>query len=305
MAFQAQTLDERIQSYAEVPSVGDVDVFKKRIPDTNSYSSIELLKYAQDNGISVLKCSETSLFVKECDKNKGNPLYDSALRYYLEGNVEVQATIIAWPGPDGYSERIIPANKKSKENMRKDMRNGEDPLMLEDFTITGKEDYTLKCATVQPLKVFPKESDYLQEEIPELGLPKGAYVWSNPDFDKEQGLRALLRGYWYWHPDERHFHTNAYWGPSESDSLLAFRSVRRIDDFVKIEKREYEALLRDAEMFRKIKVGIDINKKEIVITRPLTFDDLAEGLLKFAAKKLTNEQLKKIEEDVKKSYNYE
>ncbi len=73
---------------------------------------------------------------------------------------------------------------------------------------------------------FPRRSGKLERDIPELGLVAGAYLWSNDDFSYEEGVRAVIRG-GRWFPRVRRFGANAYWLPSNSNSYLGFRPVRR------------------------------------------------------------------------------
>lgn len=166
-------------------------------------------------------------------ENKGKESYDTALKDFLAGDVEVQATIIAWPNEKGnYSDRIIPTTEEGKKVPKK----GKHPLMLEDFIIEGEKDHILNCKTIKPLPYFPRESQYLEKEIPELGLLKGVYVRINPDFEYEEGLRAVF--YDHLQPNG----TCTGWRPSESRSILYFRQVSRINDFVRIKRGRLKEL---------------------------------------------------------------
>ncbi len=171
-----------------VPGARYVGQTKTRIPGRDTYSSMELLFYLQGKGARPTYSKEWSGVLLWAEKH--NP---EMARDMISGDVEVQADIIAWPDSDGkYSERVQPNLKKGKH-----------AVLLQGFTAEGTpDDYVLKGGKRKPLKDFPQSSGRLTKPLNELGLPEGAYLFSDSNPEKEQGLRTVFRGHWAWLPDE-------------------------------------------------------------------------------------------------------
>lgn len=108
---------------------------------------------------------------------------------------------------------------------------------------------------------MPLKSGYIQNWNEDLGLPTkvgkepnerfgGAYFWVDTDYSYHEGLRPVVRGPWCWHGRGRRFYTIAGWAPwlslSDGGSLLG-RAVSVNEDFVKIPRLEYEAIIKEKE----------------------------------------------------------
>ena len=183
---------------------------KQRIPNKSEYSSFEIIKYFQNKGIKLSKSREWTNILEEAEKNDYRELAENM----LSGDMEVQATIIAFPSRKGnYSSRISPKIEKGKY-----------PVMLEEFKFEGNKN-NIVGGKRKELPALPKTSGNLKKDIPELGLPKGAFVYVDSDFDYEEGIRSVLRSTWYLGRDERRFRTSLLWRLSERGRGLASRPV--------------------------------------------------------------------------------
>ena len=211
---------------------------KEKIPNKVSYSTMELSLYLQQRNERLPTSKQWSADLLEAEKHgcvrmstsrewsqillEAEKNFPNLAKDMVSGDVEVQASIIAWPNKNGdYAGNVSPG-----------IGEGRYPVLLEGFTVKGTNDnYTLEGGTRTPLKDFPKSPGNLDKPIDELGLPERAYVWSDSDFEYEQGLRSVLRGDWSWPHDESvshhrgRFDMSAAWGPLYRLSFLASRPI--------------------------------------------------------------------------------
>lgn len=166
---------------------------------------IELLKGAEKKGKEILTCCETSNFVKACqEKRHFDTTYNEALRDFRGGGLELQKSVISVPYDGMHSKKAIPKNEDSGCVSKE---YAEMPVLLEDFRIVGgPRNYVLECETIKPLpecvlgffdRVSKPNADIivLEEEIPQLGLPKGAEIYSYPSSFSRPELYSVMRGY--------------------------------------------------------------------------------------------------------------
>lgn len=117
----------------------------------------------------------------------------------ITGQVEWTDSLIAWPNSDG----------KYANNLNPNPKEGKYPLLIENSVVERRNgNYVIDGGERLELPNFPRSSDRLKNPIPELELISQAYLWSNPAFDYEQGLRAVVRGR-YLVPRERRFDASA------------------------------------------------------------------------------------------------
>ena len=179
--------------------------------------------------------------------------YPELEKDFISGECEWVDSLLAFPNEEReYSPRLRISG----------IKKGKVPLLIEQSKVERSGDnYVLTEGKVTEVSGLPLKSGYIQDWSEDLGLPtkvgnnpnerfEGAYFWVNTDYGYHEGLRALLRGPWYWHARERRFYTAAVWSPSFSDSLVGFRLGRAVsadEDFVKIPRLEYEAIVKEKE----------------------------------------------------------
>lgn len=160
--------------------------------------------------------------------------WSTARAYFQTNNPEIEKDMIT--GPAEWTDSLIAHPNKdgnyasNLNNPRLPTRgNGKYPLLIEGSVVERKNDgsYVIDGGEVQELPQFPREYDYLQKSIPELGLVAGdSYLYTDSDFNRGEGLRPVFRG---GRSDihGRRFGANAGVRPSFGDSYLGFRPARR------------------------------------------------------------------------------
>lgn len=166
--------------------------------------------------------------------------YPEIEKSMIENEVEWTDSLIAWPNPDSgiYASNINPKPK-----------SGKVPLLIEGSVVEKtKKGYVIDGGERKELLELPTSNGTLRNSILELGLIKDAYLWSDPDFSREEGLKAVVRGYGWYARDWRFF-AYADWRPSYSYANLGFRPARRglVGDekdtnFVRVPREEVERL---------------------------------------------------------------
>jgi len=179
--------------------------------------------------------------------------YPELEKDFIIGEVEWVDSLLAFPNKErGYSPRLQLSG----------IKKGKVPLLIEQSKVERSgESYVFTDGKITEIPELPLKSGYIQAWDKDLGLPtkvgenpsekfEGAYFWVDTDYSYHEGLRALVRGPWSWHDCERRFYSPAGWFPSLSSSLVGFRLGRAVsadEDFVKIPRLEYEAIIKEKE----------------------------------------------------------
>ena len=179
--------------------------------------------------------------------------YPELEKDFISGEYEWVDSLLAFPSEDKtYSPRLQISGVKK----------GKVPLLIEQSKVERSGgNYVLTEGKVTEVPGLPLKSGYIQAWSEDLGLPtkvgkdpnekfEGGYFWVNTDYDYHEGLRALLRGRWLWLVREWRFSSDALWSPSHSSSDVGFRLGRAAsadEDFVKIPRLEYEAIIKEKE----------------------------------------------------------
>lgn len=192
--------------------------------------------------------------------------YPELEKDFISGECEWVDSLLAFPNSErGYSPILqIPGIKEGKVplliNHAKVEKSGESYILKEG-----------KLTKVTEVPELPLKSGYIQAWSEDLGLPtkvgnnpnekfEGAYFWVDTDYIYHEGLRALIRGPWYWGVRARRFDTAANWDPSDSFSAVGFRlgRVASADEgFVKIPRTDYEAMIKEREAISKSMKRLD------------------------------------------------
>jgi hypothetical protein len=136
----------------------------------------------------------------------------------IDNKVESTDSLIAWPNPENgiYASNIIPIPTPGKV-----------PLLIEDsFVEKTPTRYVIYGGERKYLPDLPTHSGILKNPIVELGLIKGAYLWSDSDFNLEDGLRFVIRSVGKVKRTAR-IYADAERDPSYHNPGVAFRPAQR------------------------------------------------------------------------------
>ncbi len=204
--------------YHEVPELGISVATTKALDDRGNIIRFtgwyNPKKYAQQTGFHFLRSREWSVTRAYSEQN-----HPDMERDMITGLPEVVDTLIAWPSRDG----------RYASNLNVNLPEGKIkvPIAIEgSYLDTSKGRNIIDGGEVKELPHLPSTSGILQNDIPELGLIAGVYMWNNPDFNYEEGLRFVVRGRLLGSLVRR-FDANANWWPSYPHWVLGFRPARR------------------------------------------------------------------------------
>ncbi len=253
-ALQYQLAELRPEDFMVVPSLNiAISKAKARASDDKVLTSIswygtKMLTQSLGSNYLLPTSSQWSKSREYLQQN-----YPELEKDFITGEVEWVDSLLAFPNQERqYSPRLQLSG----------IKKGKVPLLIEQSKVERSGDsYVLKEGKITEVPELPLKNGYIQDWNDDLGLPtkvgknpnerfEGAYFWVNTNYGYHEGLRALVRGRWGWGGREGRFLTPAGWLPSASDSLVGFRLVRtsNADDFVRMPRAEYEALIKQKEM---------------------------------------------------------
>lgn len=156
------------------------------------------------------------------------------------GVEELVDSLLAYPNPETgqYSRRIEPPLPPSTN-----------PCLIENAVINfdiAKVGYMINEGQRMQLTNFPQTSGSLKQHIPELGLFAGTFLWVNPDYRHEEGLRAIACGGDHTNPDKqgtRQEIVSACFLPSLLTSRTGLR-ICSITPVTRIDPEKYTAILK-------------------------------------------------------------
>lgn len=231
MAVQSQL------EYEHVPSIG-LYLSRTKASDEKGRTIVNISWYdtklwVQERGLDIPTSYQWSLARAYFEEH-----FPEIEKNMIKNEVEWTDSLIAWPNPESgiYASNINPIPTPGKV-----------PLLIEGSCVEKtKKGYVIYGGERKTLPDLPKSSGTLRNSIVELGLIKDAYLWSDSDFSREEGLRAVIRGF-RWDARGGRFCADAGRRPSDGDSDLGFRPARRglvgnEKDFVTVPREEAERL---------------------------------------------------------------
>jgi len=216
------TNQTRLQ-YQEVPSIG---------------LYIAITKALDERGISIANIIwyDTKLLIQKQDLLLSSREWSEARAFFEVNHPEIAIDMIT--GPAEWTDSLIayPSNDGNYAhnlNVKLPKIRNKVPLVIQGSVVEKRGDnYIIDGGEVLELPSLPRISGRLLEEIPELGLNEGVYMWIDSNFDYEQGLRPVIRSFFSVASNERRFDAKANRGPLYSVPYVGFRPARRV---VKIE----------------------------------------------------------------------
>jgi hypothetical protein len=231
-ALQYQLAELRPEDFMVIPSL-NIDIAKAKTRAANakvlaniSWYDAKLLTQSLGSNYLLPTSSQWSRAREYLQQN-----YPELEKDFITGEHEWVDSLLAFPNEERrYSPRLqIPGISK-----------GRFPLLIEQSKVERDGDkYVLTKGNVTEVPELPLKCGYIQDWNEDLGLPtkvgdnpnerfEGAYFWVDPKYGSYEGLKALLRGHWYWYPRLRRFVMHADLDPSFSYSEVGCFRLGRV-----------------------------------------------------------------------------